>query len=350
MKSREKKANITCIDLFCGVGGLSYGLKKAGLTVVSGFDIDRKCKYAYEKNLRARFIQKDVTDVSASDLFDLWDNTGVTVLAGCAPCQPFSTYSQRYDTASSPRRGLLREFGRLVRQSKPDIVAMENVPLLLEQDEFKSFVALLKRNGYQVSYEVVSCVEFGLAQTRSRLVLLASQHHPIQLLRPKRKREKTLRDVIGKLPNLGAGEMDPADFLHVSSALTEINLRRIKASRPGGTWRDWPISLRAKCHTTESGRTYSAVYGRMEWDKPAPTLTTQFYGYGNGRFGHPEQHRAITLREGALIQGFPLNYKFAQSSNEIEFSALGRLIGNAVPVDLAYHIGKSIKTHVEAHR
>jgi DNA (cytosine-5)-methyltransferase 1 len=346
MRTRKKAHEIACIDLFCGVGGLSYGLKEAGLTIVSGIDIDSKCKYAYEKNLRADFICQDVSTVAADDLYDMWGDSAYRVLAGCAPCQPFSTYSQRYDTSVSPRRGLLREFGRLIRQSNPDVVAMENVPMLLDQGEFTSFVSLLKRNGYKVFYEVVNCVEYGLAQTRNRLVLLASLKKPIALVKPKRQAAKTLREVIGNLPPIGAGQMDRDDYLHTASRLTEINLKRIKASRPGGTWRDWPITLRAKCHTNTSGKTYPAVYGRMEWDKPAPTLTTQFYGFGNGRFGHPEQHRAITLREGALIQGFPLNYKFVQSADEVEFSTLGRLIGNAVPVDLAHHIGKSIKMHI----
>ena len=121
----------------------------------------------------------------------------------------------------------------------------------------------------------------------------------------------------------------------------------MKASRPGGTWRDWPKSLVAECHRGETGKTYPAVYGRMEWDKPAPTMTTQCFGFGNGRFGHPEQNRAISLREAARLQGFPPSYKFVPPIKKVEFTPIGRLIGNAVPVDLGRAIARSILDHTD---
>lgn len=131
--------------------------------------------------------------------------------------------------------------------------------------------------------------------------------------------------------------------------MSEINLKRIRASKPGGTWRDWPKKLVADCHKEGSGKTYPSVYGRMEWNKPAPTMTTQCYGYGNGRFGHPEQDRAISLREAAVIQGFPRDYKFIERGASVEFRTLGRMIGNAVPVGLGQAIAKSIKAHLEEY-
>src|SRR6185437_4792082 len=141
---------------------------------------------------------------------------------------------------------------------------------------------------------------------------------------------------------------DERDPLHVACRLSELNLLRIKASKPGGTWRDWKPSLRAACHRRQTGDTYPSVYGRMEWDEPAPTITTQCFGYGNGRFGHPQQHRAITLREAAMLQTFPRKYDFVPKGQRVRFSQLGRLIGNAVPVRLGEIIAESFTHHASA--
>jgi len=152
----------------------------------------------------------------------------------------------------------------------------------------------------------------------------------------------TVRQAIGGLPRLENGQASQTDPLHFCSKLSEINLKRIRNSRPGGTWREWDTSLQLKCHKKKSGNTYIAVYGRMVWDTPSPTITTQFYGYGNGRFGHPEQDRAITLREGALLQSFPTEYVFAPDDEEVSIKTLARHIGNAVPPRLGEVIGQSI--------
>ena len=157
-----------------------------------------------------------------------------------------------------------------------------------------------------------------------------------------------MRSTIGGLPPLQAGEIDPSDRIHRASALTEINLKRIRASVPGGTWRDWPADLRAACHIRDTGATYPSVYGRMKWDEPSPTITTQCFGYGNGRFGHPEQDRAISLREASMIQGFSRDYSFLPDNQPVSFATLGRLIGNAVPVTLGKAIGKLLVEHVAA--
>ena len=137
------------------------------------------------------------------------------------------------------------------------------------------------------------------------------------------------------------GGVDANDALHRASRLSEINVRRILSAKPGGTWRDWAPRLVADCHKVDSGQGYSSVYGRMAWDAPSPTITTQFYGFGNGRFGHPEQPRAISLREGALLQGFPRNYEFVAPGEAVQFKKIGRLIGNAVPVKLASAIART---------
>ena len=158
---------------------------------------------------------------------------------------------------------------------------------------------------------------------------------------------ETVREAIAGLPPLKAGEVCVSDPLHQASELSPLNLKRIRASKPGGSWKDWNDDLVADCHKKSSGKTYPSVYGRMSWDEPSPTMTTQYYGFGNGRFGHPEQNRAISLREGAILQSFPRYYKFVPKNGEIYRKVIGRLIGNAVPVKLGEAIGKSIVRHVE---
>jgi DNA (cytosine-5)-methyltransferase 1 len=227
---------------------------------------------------------------------------------------------------------------------------MENVSTVAKHQVFRDFVDTLKRLGYNVWFDVVDSSQYGVPQTRRRMVLLASRHGEIKMIDPTLHKPKTVRQAIGRLRALSAGEAAPRDRLHVSSTLSAKNLRRIKVSKPGGTWRDWPEELVADCHRAASGKTYPGVYGRMEWDKPAPTMTTQCYGFGNGRFGHPEQDRAISLREAAIIQSFPRDYAFVPEDGEVRFTVLGRLIGNAVPVELGRAIARSINSHIAAIR
>lgn len=345
--------SIACVDLFCGAGGLTYGLRKAGIPVVAGVDLDSACRFPYEKNNRgAAFIGKDISTLSAEDLEKLYGTSKIRVLAGCAPCQPFSSYAQRYDTEGTPRWALLREFARLVRETLPDVVTMENVPAVVRHSVFEDLAKALEGCDYHVWFDVVDAADFGLPQRRRRAVLIASRLGPVTPLTAEAsstEKRRTVRDAIKKMPRLQAGLANKKDPLHSAAGLSKTNLRRIQASRAGGTWRDWPKSLVAACHQREKGKTYPGVYGRMEWDKAAPTLTTQFFGFGSGRFGHPSQDRALSLREGAVLQGFPKTYSFVQPGHDVHFKVLGRLIGNAVPVDLARAIGKYIRQHIEAH-
>jgi DNA (cytosine-5)-methyltransferase 1 len=340
---------ISCIDLFCGAGGLTHGLVLEGIRVVAGIDMDPACRYPYEANNSAKFVEKDVSQVTTAELNELFGDADIKVLAGCAPCQPFSTYAQRYEVDGKDGKwGLLYEFARLAKGAKPDVITMENVPSVAKHEVFQDFVDTLERLGYNVWFDVVDSSQYGVPQTRRRMVLLASLYGEIAMIQPTVEKPKTVKQAIGRLRPLRAGEAAPRDKLHVSSTLSEKNIQRIKVSKPGGTWRDWPEQLVADCHRSASGKTYPGVYGRMEWDKPAPTMTTQCYGFGNGRFGHPEQDRAISLREAAIIQSFPRNYAFIPKNGEVSFKVLGRLIGNAVPVDLGRAIGRTISLHISA--
>lgn len=337
-----------CIDLFCGAGGLTHGFILEKLPVVAGIDLDPACRFPYEhNNNQAQFIKRDISKITIDEIEQLFGHVDLKILAGCAPCQPFSTYAQRYGSdGKNGRWGLIYHFARLAQEVRPDIITMENVPSIERHKVFHDFKALLHKLDYEVWANIVDSSRYGVPQMRRRMVLLASKHGRIKMISPTHKKPKTVRQAIAHLRPLKAGEAAPRDKLHITSMLSKTNLKRIKVSKPGGTWRDWPKHLVAECHRSESGHTYPSVYGRMEWDKPAPTITTQCYGFGNGRFGHPEQDRAISLREAAILQSFPRGYKFIPKSGEVSFKVLGRLIGNAVPVELSRAIARSINQHL----
>lgn len=339
---------IGAVDLFCGIGGLTYGLQKAGIDVIAGIDSDPSCEYAYVENNHSRFINEGVEDVAGIEIRHLLRTCEIKVLVGCAPCQPFSNHQRDKQNRKKYRYwGMLNEFARLITEVRPQIVSMENVPQLQNETVFNTFVTVLRDLQYHITYDVVNASDYGVPQRRKRLILLASRLGKIKLVGPCHGDHKVVvADVLGKLPPIAAGETDNTDKLHCASALTEINLLRIKASRPGGTWRDWPEELRLECHKAKSGKTYVSVYGRMNWDDVAPTITTQFFNYGTGRFGHPEQDRAITLREGALLQSFPREYKFISDYNKVYVKRTAKHIGNAVPPKLGEIVGESILENV----
>ena len=344
----------TAVDLFCGAGGLTRGLLDSGISVAAGYDVDEACRFPYEHNNEGAVFEKvSVTDLKAATLAAHYPVGHTRVLVGCAPCQTFSKYTQGLDNDDDPKWTLLDEFARLVREVRPDIVSMENVPELQRHDIFNRFLGLLADEGFHFTEDrekqVVYCPDYGIPQHRRRLVLVASRLGPIELIPPTHtgKHQRNVRMALNKLPKLDAGETCDADPLHRTSELSPLNLRRIRHSKPGGTWRDWPSELVAACHRAESGKTYPGVYGRMKWGEPSPTITTQFFGFGNGRFGHPEQDRAISLREGAILQSFPKRYQFVENGGDYCFKTIGRLIGNAVPVRLGEIVGKTIRNHLE---
>ncbi|MDT0326955.1 DNA cytosine methyltransferase [Nocardiopsis lambiniae] len=344
----RRPSPIAGVDLFCGVGGLSAGLQQAGITINAGIDIDETCSYPFEANIGASFLARDVREISAEHLNSIWAGNKVRLLAGCAPCQPFSSYRRGVDTSHESGWPLLAEFGRLIASTLPELVTMENVPRIAKSEVFIEFLRKLRTNGYWVDWKSCYGPRYGLPQHRRRLVLVASKLGPIKVPEGSLEPEDfaTVRTAIGDLPSVASGERHELDPLHASRRLSDINMKRIAMSKPGGTWEDWPEELRAECHRRSSGSTFKNVYARMSWDDPSPTITTLATNFGAGRFGHPEQDRPITMREAALLQGFPRDYLFSKPGRMPQFAPVTRLIGNAVPPPLAKSIGSSLLNHV----
>ena len=342
-------SKIDAVDLFCGAGGLSHGLIQAGINVQLGIDLDPACEYPFTQNNNADFLREDIQKIEPESVEPYFRGGNIRLLAGCAPCQTFSTYNQKANSSDS-RWFLLEHFKRLITQMKPELVTMENVPGLRTKAVFNDFVSSLEKLGYHTpTVQIVNCADIGIPQTRNRLVLMASRYGQISPIRKQDSAWKTVREAIGGMDELQHGVASIRDPLHQAAQLTQANLDRIRKSTQDGTWRDWPEEMRADCHLKETGKSYPSVYGRMHWDKPSPAITTQFFGFGNGRFGHPDQDRAISLREGAILQSFPSDYQFVAPNQLIYRKIVGRLIGNAVPVKLGKEIGKTLLDHVKEH-
>lgn len=344
-------SSVSAVDLFCGAGGVTHGLIQAGIRVEAGIDVDHQAEHAYRiNNPGARFLRWDLARKNCRSVARLFRPGAVRLMAGCAPCQPFSKLTNGVETHEA--WDLLDNFARFVRGILPELVMMENVPELAERGAgvFRRFVNTLRRCGYRTDWRVVPCEEYGVPQTRRRLVLLGSRIGEISVPEGRCRfpsQFKTVRQAIGSLTPVASGEEDPHDPLHAAVRLTPLNLRRIRATpHDGGTWKHWPQALILPCHRRSTGRSYSSIYGRMWWDRPAPTMTTLCTGLGNGRFGHPEQDRAITLREAALLQTFPRSYEFWPQEGRLNRRAVGRMIGNAVPPKFAKALGDALVWHV----
>jgi DNA (cytosine-5)-methyltransferase 1 len=344
MKSSTKK--IFAIDFFSSIGGVSCGFKQAGINILGGIDIDINCKKTYEENINAPFLNADVSNLKKEELkkiFGIEQNQDDLIFVGCSPCQYYSNIKTD-KTKSCKTRLLLEDFQEFVEYYKPGYIFLENVPGLDKNPDsplgiFKSY---LKLNDYFFDEGVLNAKYYGVPQNRRRYVLLASRVKKIELPKPDKLNIRSVRDAIGDTQvfyKINAGFQDKTTFLHSSAKLKDINLARIKNTPlNGGDRRSWKNDerLQLDCYRNHEG--HYDVYGRMFWDKPSPAITTRFISYSNGRYGHPEQDRAISLREGATLQSFPLNYKFFSDSQGV----IARMIGNAVPPELAKRIGESI--------
>ncbi|WP_418502555.1 DNA cytosine methyltransferase [Flagellimonas sp.] len=339
-------------DFFSGCGGTSRGFQNAGMQPVFALDFDAEAASTFQRNFpNVSFSQTDITKFDPAELGKFISENDVTLFCGCAPCQPFTRQNtQKPDSKNDSRRSLLSKFGEVVEYYTPDYVFVENVPGIQKvtgNSTLTRFKKRLENIGYQTVVNIVESQNYGVPQRRRRLVFLASRRGSIDLPSPTHgpdagKPHNTVRRWIEHFPAIKAGEEHDKIPNHRAARLSELNLRRVKATPPEGTRADWPDELKLACHTKNGYSGHTDVYGRMKWDEPATGLTTRCISLSNGRYGHPEQDRAISVREAASLQTFPDEFEFLGSLN-----SQARQIGNAVPVLLAEVFGRHILEHME---
>jgi DNA (cytosine-5)-methyltransferase 1 len=330
------------VDLFSGCGGLSEGLRRAGFRVRAAVEIDEVAVASYRANhRRTKVFAKDITLVAAEDILRAAGGH-VDLLAGCAPCQGFCSLTEKYDR-EDPRNRLVLHMASLIERVRPRAIMMENVPGLLRRGSaiFEEFVARLKAAGYHPRWKVEQMADYGVPQSRRRLVLLAGLGFDVEFPLPSHAKSNhailarwaSVRDAIGHLrAPLRFSEAlrrgSPEDFnWHVVRDLQPQTKARLRAAIPGKTWRSVAEGLRPECHQGEYVG-FTNVYGRMTWQGAAPTITTGCTTPAKGRFGHPDRRRTtISVREAALLQTFPATYRFRTDHIDKACS----MIGNAVP-------------------
>lgn len=344
MESVKYKA----IDFFCGGGGMTCGLRQAGINVIAGVDFDKDCKDTYEfNNPGSTFVYSDITKLEV-DYFE--KNLKVAkgddnlILIGCSPCQYYSIINTK-KKKSKKSKNLLLDFSKFVKYYNPGYILIENVPGIETRKDsvLPRFLSFLRKSGYKyIVKEVIDMSYYGVPQSRKRFSLIASRVRNVTLPQ-KEETQSLLKDYISVengFPIIPAGFKDKTDFNHTVAGLNKINLKRLaKTEKNGGTrmgWKDDP-ELQLRCYIGKDD-SFKDVYGRMAWNKPASTITTKFFNISNGRFAHPEQDRAISLREGATLQTFPKDYVF----KTVSVAATAKLIGNAVPPEYARRLGEII--------
>ena len=336
---------LKAVDFFCGIGGVTRGFLNKGIDVVAGIDIDASCKETYEaNNIRpngspSKFFAEDITNFDITKIKELLGPDDKLVLIGCAPCQPFTAITKKLE-GRSKERGLLQCFGEVILKLKPEYLFLENVQGLnspKNKEILEGFIESLKSH-YKLKPQVVNAKDFGVPQSRKRVILFAKRNEVIKYPKPTHGKEKgqkpikNLRDVIGDLPPLKAGEQHPTLKTHVAARIKEINLQRLRLQKkPGDGMEKWSGNLLLNSRKNGDYIGHKDVYARLWWDRPSGTLTTKFVSISNGRFVHPEQNRGLSILEGLLIQTFPKTYRMLNKN----IRTRSKQIGNAVPVKLA---------------
>lgn len=342
---------LKAVDFFCSGGGMSYGMQSAGIQILAGIDFDKNCKDTYEANIKgAEFVHADVFNLKENDLENrllLKRNDDELVLIGCSPCQFWSTINTN-KSKSEKSKNLLVEFSRFVKYFRPGYVVVENVPGVLRRKEesgLNGFIEWLKSNGYEnPHFKIHNVNDFGVPQSRKRFTLIATRISQEEIKPEEIEGEKpVVKDVLGVengFAKIYPGHKDESEFLHSVPNINEINKRRLeKVEKNGGSRLGFANDpeLQLDCFIGKDS-SFKDTFGRLWWNKPAPTITTKFFSISNGRFVHPEENRALSIREGATLQSFPLTYKFKGNS----IANIARMIGNAVPPKYATAIGKAI--------
>jgi len=348
----KKTPKLRAIDFFCGAGGVSCGFRQAGIDVLGGIDIDAKFKDTYEKNNNAKFVQADVSNLKPRQLkkhitIDKDDDN--LIFVGCSPCQYYSNLKSDKEKSKGSRL-LLEDFKEFVVYYRPGFIFIENVPGLETKigSPLHNFKKTLAKLGYKFDQKVLNAKYFNVPQNRRRFVLIASRlNSKIQLPLQQRIKENipTVKKAIGDYDRFSiveAGHKDQSEFQHSVARLSPLNLERARNTpKDGGSRKAWENNetLQLTCYKDHEG--HYDVYGRLHWNKPSPTITTRFIYTSTGRYTHPEQDRALSLREGAVLQSFPLNYRFYSQSQGV----IATMIGNAVPPKLSEAIGKTLLHH-----
>ena len=352
VRSRVMDPQVVLADFFSGCGGTTLGFTRAGIRPVLAVEWDQDAAATYRLNFpKTTVIERDIREVETEEVDAVLQPSAgsIRLFAGCAPCQPFAGH-RHAPTSKDARSFLLLEFLRFVVDLNPELIFVENVPGMKRRSAahglFGEFIEEIAKT-HHVSYNVVCSADYGVPQTRRRLILVASRLGEIAVPLPTHgpaagSSHSTVRDWIATLPPISAGGGRTAVDSHRAMRLSTLNLERIRATPEGGDRRDWPSHLWPDCH--RGGFVgHTDVYGRLSWDKPAPALTTRCISYSNGRFGHPSQDRALSAREAARLQTFPDRFRFAGS-----LTSQAKQIGNAVPVVLAECFGRHLVEHVVA--
>lgn len=346
---------VVAVDLFAGGGGLSVGLKDAGFLVCAAVEIDKEAAQTYRANHPETVLfEKDIRQITGLEIVSTSPTNKVDLISACPPCQGFSSLTAKYKRID-PRNELIFEFVRLVKEIEPLAIMMENVPGLAKRGSslFEQALADFRALGYQFESKILEVADYGVPQRRTRLVLLGSKDGTIpippathaQFKEKGKHRWRSVRDALSVYKLGKAVELTqtlkypkgPQEFnWHVTRTLSALNLRRLKSLSAGEDRTSIPMSLRPDCHK-ESDSGFSNVYGRMSWGKPSPTITGGCTTLSKGRFGHPRSNRTISLREAALLQTFPIDYKIDTPLME----SACRIVGNALPPLFAKTLAES---------
>ncbi len=337
----------TAVDLFSGCGGLTVGLKSAGFDVLGAVDVAPLSIKTYQANHKDVAVwETDIRDLKTAEVKSTLglSKGDLDLLTGCPPCQGFSTMRTLNGAfvVNDPRNDLLLEFLRFVEELRPRTVMMENVPGLAADGRFEAFCKQMRKIGYLGDHRILDAAAYGVPQRRRRLIYLAG----LRMLIPfavRARKLKTVEDAIGGLPKAGESN-DPVHNIPEQRSPRVMELIR-RIPKDGGSRKDLPEEDQLDCHKRCDG--FNDVYGRMSWRDVSPTITSGCFNPSKGRFLHPEEDRAITMREAALLQGFPRRYKFPTTDNK---SAIALMIGNALPPPFITAHATSIRNILQPNR